>query len=240
MSILNNVSFEDIYNKVMLILIANESTLYDQYKLYSLVIDKFNVNKQDFIPPEFKCKFLITIRQLMSKDENVKVIKTNGVYQVIYNAPSDINLKNVYYSSDWIDESNLNSFIIDNKIELNYQDPESGNTISHNLLKTTDFENIKKLLEMSDLKLDIKNNDNKTPIECINNIHVASIIIDNLYKKIEKLEEKVEELVVVSKKIYNLSFYDLIKLKVLLCIDRNWHVFVIILALIIVYLIIKL
>jgi hypothetical protein len=182
----------------MIILVANEGKFYDQYKLYSLILDKFRATS-DFVPHEFKCKFFIILRSLMIKDNNIKVIKENNIYQVSYNPPKNIKPSYTNYNPAWIDSSQLNNFIInnqnklieDNKEYINYKDIESGNTIYHDVFSQSSCENVKKLLEINNLNYNIKNNLNKTPIECIKNIEVASIIINELYNKINLLENKV-------------------------------------------------
>ena len=194
MNTLEIVTFDEIYNKIMLILIANEGILYDQYKLYSLVLDKFIKNDSNYVPPEFKYKFFIIIRQLSLKDDNIKVFKQDNIYQVIYNPSRDVKPNLVSYYSEWIDGPQLNNFIINNNIDLNFQDPESGNTIYHDVLSDNNCENVKKLLETNTMNYNIKNNYNKTPIECIKNIQVAILVINDLNNKINQLEEKINNL----------------------------------------------
>jgi hypothetical protein len=194
MSLINNASFDDIYNKIMLILVANESILYNQYKLYSLVVDKFNIDESAFVPSDFKYKFFIIIRQLMLKDDNIKVIKENNIYYVIYNAPTNIKPEIVNYYPKWIDKSQFNNYIINNNIDLNYQDPESGNTIYHDILSENNCENVKKLLETNNIDYNVTNNYNKTPIECIKDMQVVTIIINDLNKKLNQLEERLKVL----------------------------------------------
>ena len=190
MNTLYNISLDNINTKIMLILVANEGKMYDQYDLYTLFISKFINNENNFVPLEFKFKFFIILRQLMLKNDNTKVIKENNIYYVIYNPPKDIKIEKVNYNPTWIDETQFNNFIINNKIDLNYQDPESGNTIFHDILSKNNYEIIKELLETNNINYNIINNNNKTPIECITDIQVASIIINDLNKKLNKIEEK--------------------------------------------------
>ena len=197
MSSLSDVTFDDIYSKIMIVLMANEGQVYDQYKLYSLVLDKFTRNESSgFVSPEFKYKFLIVMRQLMSKDDSIKVFKTNNIYQVIYNAPPETELKPscILYKDSWINNWELSGYIINNNIDFKYQDMESGNTIYHDVLSENNCENVKKLLENKQIDFTIKNNYNKTPLECINDIKVAAIIINDLHKKLTDLEEKIIKL----------------------------------------------
>jgi hypothetical protein len=209
MATLNNVTIDDIYNKIMLILIANESKVYDQYKLYSLVLDKISRGETNYVPPEFKLKFFITVRTLMSKDDNITVIKKNNIYYIAYNALGNLKLDPVGFSPYWINESELNEFIINNNLDLSYQDPESGNTIYHNILSDNKTENITKLLEINNINYNIKNNNNKTPIECIKNIEVATIIINDLNKKINSFEDRLK---LIENQTVSMYFDDRIKI----------------------------
>jgi hypothetical protein len=239
MTTLDNVTYDDIYNKIMLVLVANEGKIYDQYRLYSLILDKFSGNESGFVPPEFKYKFFITLRQLMLKDDNIKVIKENNIYQVIYNAPKDIQPENVKYSPEWINGSELNNFIINNKVDLSYQDPESGNTIYHDVLSENNCDNVKKLLETSTINYNIKNNYNKTPIECIRDVQVATIIINDLNKKLDKFNER---LVLLENKneIADCSVMNFISVKFYHFLDKNWNYIYFVFMLAVLYFMIKL
>lgn len=195
MSYLDNVTFDEIYNKIMIILLANEGVLFNQYRLYSLVLDKFiKINEQEtnFVPNEFKHKYLITLRQLAIKDTNITVTKKNNIYQVIYgNLPDDnIEIKTVTCLPQWINESEFNKFIINNNIDLNYQDPESGNTIYHNMLNGNDSDNVKQLLKTHKINYNVKNHNDKTPIECITNLGVAVTIINDLSQQLNDISQR--------------------------------------------------
>jgi hypothetical protein len=234
MTILDNVTFDDIYNKIMLVLVANEGILYNQYKLYSLILNKFTRNETYFVPPEFKYKFFVTLRQLMLKDDNIKVFKENNIYQVIYNGSKEVKPEFVNYSPEWIDKSQLNKFIINNNIDLNYQDPESGNTIYHDILSENNYENVKKLLETNNVNYNIKNNYNKTPIDCIKDIQIATVIINDLSNKINQFDEKLnqfeEKLKILENKneIVDCSIIKFIQIKAYYLFARNWIIIFII------------
>jgi len=254
MSTLENVTYDDIFNKIMLILVANEGKLYDQYKLYSLVIDKITKNEVICVPPDFKYKFFITLRQLMLKDDNIKVMKENNIYQVIYNAPKDIKLDNINYNPEWIDKSALNNFIINNttEVDINYKDPESGNTIYHEVLSEHNSENVKKLIDTLPLSskentfYNIKNNYNKTPIECIKDVQVSIIIINDLNKRINEFDNKFKilenRLKILENKneIADCSIINFINIKFYHFLKNNWANISFIFISIILYFMIKL
>ena len=104
-TILDQINYNDIFNKIMLVLLANEGILYNQYKLYSIVLDKFTNYQDSFVPMNFKYKFFIVIRELMLKDDNIQVYKENNIYHIIYNAPYNIKLEKINYIPDWIDKT---------------------------------------------------------------------------------------------------------------------------------------
>ena len=93
------------------------------------------------------------------------------------------------------------------------------------------YENIVKLIESNSIDYTIKNNHNKTPIECIKDIQVATIIINDLNKKLDKFEEKFK---ILENKITNYSTLSFIKLK----IHRN-SIFIVFILLINVYIIMQ-
>jgi len=192
---LENITHEEIFNKMMLVLCANDDVIYNQYKLYDSVLEKFNTS-HIFIPINFKYKFMIVMRQLMSSNDDIKVWKENNIYYAIYNQdiiiPKETNL---IYDTNWLTNEDLTSYIINNEIknEFNYKDPETGDTIYHTVLGGINYDLIKKIVDNNNTNnYSIKNNNNKTPIECITDIRVAILVISNLNYKIEALESKSE------------------------------------------------
>jgi hypothetical protein len=77
MSNIQDVTEEQIYDKLMIILIANEGTIFDQYKLYSKLIDKLNLSHIAAIPSTIKYKYMMVLRQMMAKSDNIKLTKEN-------------------------------------------------------------------------------------------------------------------------------------------------------------------
>jgi len=192
MSKLDNITMDEIKDKIMTILIANEGKIYNQYKLYSLVLDKFINTNSQYVPQEFKYNFFIIIRGLMEDYDNISVIKENDIYQVVYNAPKDFTHEIITYDPEWIDKTQLNIFIINNDLVTNYQDPETGNTIFHDILSNDNYENAK-LLTNNYIIGNVVNNNNKTPIESIKNIEIATLIINDLNKRLYYNDKKIEE-----------------------------------------------
>lgn len=220
MSDLINVTHDELNNKIMIILCANEGTIFDQYTLYSKVIDKFT--STSFIPPSFKYKFMLVLRNLMNTNNDVKIIKKNNVYNVVYNPPNNIELKDSYYDNMWLNTHDFNGYIIDSDLhsEFGYKDIESGDTLYHNILGGNDCITVKRLINSNSIDYNVKNNFDKTPIECINNIKVASIVISDLNLRINNLESRIKNL---ETKDYfeDCSIYNFLKLKLNRFIKKN-------------------
>jgi hypothetical protein len=190
----------------------------------------------------------------MVKDDCIKVFKENNVYQVIYNAPKDIKPEIKDYIPEWLDKTDFNYYLVNNKLDLNYQDPESGNTIYHEVLSESGFDTknygnidkVKKLIETSTNNYSIKNNDDKTPIECIKDVKVATLVINDLNNKLISLEKKLEMFEIRMKDLENkdeiadCSILNFISIKLYHLIENNWGHISLILTAIIFYLMIKL
>jgi hypothetical protein len=233
----NSITFDEIYTKIMIVLVANESKMMDQYSLYSKVIDKFNPTTLS-IHTDFKYRFMIVLRGLMSRNDDVKVSKKNNVYYVIYNAPNDLNTIQVSlnYEPSWINDNTFTNYILNNNLEteIKYIDPESGNTIYHDVLSTSNYSDVKKLLATYPTSLDCVNYYDKTPIECIKDIQIAVVIINELNKKINKLERDLnnaaKSIIVLENRDYveECSVKDFIKIKINKMIKDKFEIFFII------------
>ena len=258
-----DITFDDIYSKIMLVLVGNQGKFYNQYELYSQVLDKLSRNTNGFVSLDFKYKFFITVRNLMTKNNDIRVIKKNNVYHVVYDSSNNTEPEHTKYSPEWIDKTRLDQFIINNGVGLDYIDLETGNTIYHEILSDGNIENIKKLLETTKIDYNIKNNNNKSPIECINDINAAIIIINDLNNKLTASNEKLiifdrrlykfeqrlmvfeEELIEIENKItkYDIadcSIINFIKVKTYCFINRNWNIIYMSLSTIIFYFLVKL
>lgn len=234
---IQDISEDQIYDKLMLILIANEGTVFDQYKLYSKLIDKLNFTTIG-IPSNFKCKYLVVVRQLMSKSDNVKLIKENNVYYVVYGETISSKKNTVEHENKWLNRNEFNEYIITNKIkdQIDYCDPETGNTILHEVLKDNNLEYVKKLINDYNFNYNIKNKLNETPIECIKDINVSTVIIsdlnsriinieNNLNLKIDQLENKIKNRIdelETRNIIEEYALSDILNIKFKIFLKNNW------------------
>jgi hypothetical protein len=207
----NNITHDEINTKIMIILCANEGVVFDQYKLYSNVLDK--ISTANFVPTTFKYKFMLVLRNLMTINNNVKLIKENDVYNVVYNSDVVIPI-NTNYDSSWVNINEFNTYIVDSNLdsEFNHKDIESGNTLYHEVFSSNSYDTIKKVIRTHYVDYNVKNNFDKTPIECINDIKVASLVISDLNSRINLLETRLEKLE-LKDFLDEYSIYDFLKLK---------------------------
>ena len=210
-----DITFDEITTKIMIILNANEGKILNQYKLYELVIDKFNQNIMS-IPNEFKYKFMLVLRQLMSKFDDVEVRKESEVYYVSYNKLKDSNYLEslVQKNTMWLNKYELYDYIIKNDLddEIDYADPESGNTIIHDVLGSDDVSLAKKLIDNYYVDFDVKNINNETPIDFIKNIKISNMVVKDLNVRLSLLEQRLEKLE-NKKSIEDFTLYEILKYK---------------------------
>ena len=228
MADLSNISLNEIENTIMLVLVGNDSTVFTQYQLFDKVIDKLEI-KTNSIHNSFKSKFLIVLRNLMSSYDDVKIYRENNIYKAVY-ATDNITIKN--YSSSAGDRftpdpftiNDLNSYIIDNDMfeEFTYIDQGSGNTIYHDIVSNNNYLQIKKLIDTNKFDYTIKNLNDKTPIDYINDQRVTNLMIKTLFNKIDVLEKELDALKKkdISLYINELTLLQLAKIKLTKFYDR--------------------
>ena len=236
MSTLDNISHDDIYEKIMLILMANEGTVYSDSQMYDLVLKKLSAGM--FIPYDFKYKFMIVFRQLMSKMDDIKVIKKNQTYYAVYNYSNTLSGKELAdtiqglrpdYKSFDITNSDIANYVIKNDIksEFNYIDPENGNTIHHEVLISSNQNTVKTMIDTNKINYTVLNYNKETPIESIKDIKTTNLVLVDLNNKIISLNTKmlemdtnirlaynrIQELELKTKKDYSFSHF----------IRENWY-----------------
>jgi hypothetical protein len=85
--------------------------------------------------------------------------------------------------------NSVTRFIFDNKLRDFYDTEDfNGNTHLHNLIIGNDFEYITKYYAILSDKIDVQNNDNKTPIELITDIRISNFFLVEIIKKIKYIE----------------------------------------------------
>jgi len=253
MTDLSNVTLVEIENKIMIILVTNEGKIFTQSQLFDKVIDKFET-KSYSINNSFKSKFILVLRNLMSNYSDVKIIKENNIYKAVYNPIEKNNDKTNDKSNDKniqddnlnlnlnfdFDFNEINSYIIDNDIfdELNYVDPICGNTIYHDIISNNNYLNVNKLIETNKFNYTVKNFNNKTPIDYINDQQITNLMIKTLFNKINLLEKEIDTLKNkdISLCINELTFYQFLKIKLFTFYNKyKISIFILYIGIIIIY-----
>lgn len=201
MSNLSEISIDKIETDVMSVLYANMDKKFSQYTLfYKLLEDKYDGQYVNYIHPNFKSKFLLVVRTLMSKYDDIEVEKKHGVYYIICTSSKE-NIQEIpiYRESlenpiklEMTDMANMYDYIYDNNLNeyMNLSDPFDGNSIFHELILYNNVKQTSKLIEENKFNFEIKNNQNQTPIDLINSQEMKSLVIGEFFKKIKVLTEK--------------------------------------------------
>lgn len=203
MSNLAEISIDKIETDIMSVLYANIDKKFTQYTLFNkLLEDKYEGKYSMFVHPNFKSKFLLIIRTLMSKYDDIIVEKTTeNMYNIvclsskedkeekpfycekIFSNPIHLEKKEIADMYDYIYDNNLHEY-------MNWSDPFDGNSIFHELIFANNIKQTLRLIRENNFNFEIKNNKNQTPIDLINSPEMSNIIINEFVKKNLILTEK--------------------------------------------------
>lgn len=201
MSNLSEISIDKIETDVMSVLYANIDKKFTQYGLFNkLLVDKYEGQYSNSIYPNFKYKFLLVVRNLMSKYDDIIVEKKDDVYYILCSSSKE-NIQEIPIYSTSLDNpikleksdvSGLYDFICDNYLNeyMEWVDPFNGNTIFHELISNNNINQTSKLIKKNKFNFEIKNNNNQTPTDFINSLEMSNLIIAELNKKIMMLTKK--------------------------------------------------
>lgn len=188
---LEDITFDKLETDIMSVLYTNMDIEFSQYNLFTkLLNDKYD-GQYSYIHPSFKSKFLLILRNLMSKYDDIQVTKeANDTYFVVCTSESNAHItiiKNSYTDdllkkSDW---SETYDYIYDNNMEeyINFVDPFEANTIYHNLVLCQNIKQIQRLIDTDSFNYFIKNKNGKTPIELSESQQITSILSIGLINK---------------------------------------------------------
>ena len=183
MSNLADISYQKIEDSIMKVLINNEGSYFANNKLYSQVLNVLDLNTT-FVDRTFKYKFMLVLKSLESKYDDVTFDKTNAT--VIYGKQTTskpiIETSPVNYTLPTPLE--LAAYIIDNNL-LEYKQK----TINHELVSGNYCTHVQKIIDNDEINYLLKDNEQQTVISRINSISMSNIFLEKLYKKIALLEE---------------------------------------------------
>lgn len=240
MSNLENINYDEIENKIMMVLVQNQGKLVDYKLLFSKVIDRFNRTNTLSIHTSFKYKFLLVIKQLVSKYDDIELIKIDNISYLRFNETKISNVNEDYsnkilepeYQTEVSEpelphESSLASYIVDNDLFDHFY-INGDTTIYHDLVSGNNYIQINKLLVENKMIIHIKDKYSQTPLDYIKNQEVSNIFIKDLYKKINNLESKNKELTLILAKInkqLDVTLFELILRKIIRIIKNNLNIF---------------
>jgi hypothetical protein len=183
MSNLADISYQKIEDSIMKVLINNEGSYFANNKLYSQVLNVLDLNTT-FVDRSFKYKFMLVLKSLESKYDDVAFDTTNST--IIYGKQSTskpiVETSPVNYTLPTPLE--LAAYIIDNNL-LEYKQK----TINHELVSGNYCTYVQKLIDNDEINYLLKDNEQQTVISRINSISMSNIFLEKLYKKIAFLQE---------------------------------------------------
>ena len=199
LSDLSDVSIDDIENKIMVVLYSTMDVQFTKFSLYDkLIIDQYNITNNSFIHQNFKANYLLILRHLRSKYDDIVITDDGKIYCTFNKDEKETEKVEEYVSKEIIGEFdvNLSKYIIDNAIEkeFEYVDPFNGNTIYHDLVLSNNFDSIKKMIDREHFEYFVFNKNNKTPLELSTNPLITNIIVNGVYAKILKDNKKYNDL----------------------------------------------
>ena len=237
MTDLIDTSIDNIETNIMSILYSNIDIKFSQFSLFNkLLNDKYDISSSNFIHPNFKAKYLLVLRNLMSKYDDIVITKENKNYYILCASDKEKADKCAEYVLNMNDmndiEINVSKYIVDNDIEkeFKYVDPYDGNTIYHDLVLSNNVDTIEKMIKDDIFNYFVFNKKNKTPLELSNNPLMTNIIVMGIYNKILKENERYNNIssqfnYSLSKEarvktIENSSIIDIIKIK----LKQNYNI----------------
>ena len=246
-------SIDNIETNIMSILYANMDVKFTQFSLFNkLLIDKYDIENTKIIHQNFKAKYLLVIRNLMSKYDDILITKNDKIYSILCVSSKEKTetCAEYIYNNDYLikeDDINLSKYIVENDImnEFKYIDPCDGNTIYHDLVLSDNLEIVEKMITDGTFNFFVFNKRNQTPLELSTNKLISNIIVMGIYNKIVRDNEKYMVLssyieILESDKnrvenIENASIFEIIKIKSKKMYYDNKKYFNIFLLLFIIY-----
>lgn len=223
MSTINNlqdISIDKIETDIMSVLYANTDTKFSQYTLFNKILeDKYDGQYSSQIHSNFKTRFLLVLRNLMSKYDDIKVTKDNEVYWVVcvsesignttYTKPVkfvrwDKEIKKPI-SLDSNDFAQMYNYLYEfNQTDfVNWSDPWNGNTIYHELVIFQNKSLIEKLLLDGKFNFVVKNNHGKTPLEVSKNTEISNLLGVHLILELNRITDRIKFIEEHNKREFN-------------------------------------
>jgi hypothetical protein len=204
---LQDVPIDKIETNIMSVLYANIDIKFSQYTLFNKVLeDKYDGQYSSQIHSNFKTRFLLVLRNLMSKYDDIKVFKEDEKFWIVCVLTTDINtIKPIEFQTwdnpikqpvtfDITDYAHMYNYVYDNNPTdfMNWSDPWDGNTIFHELVLSSNKSLIEKLLLQDKFNFMVKNTHGKTPIEMPTSQEINGILSMYLLQKVIFMNERLK------------------------------------------------
>ena len=153
--------------------------IHDQYGIYNKLIEA----KEDM---DIKSEFLFKLNNLNKYDKNVCVVKKDKIYYLQYDKEEikDEEIKECQfeYQEQFIKQSKVYKYIINNNLEKEYVDLETGNTVYHDIVIGNHYKIITKLISQGKMNFLIENKEGRTPLSYVEDIRIMAMITEQLLK----------------------------------------------------------
>ena len=202
---LQDVTIDKIETDIMSVLYANLDIKFSQYALFNKVLeDKYDGQYSSQIHSNFKSRFLLVLRNLMSKYDDIKVSKDNEIFWVVCVSVSETETQTPIEFTNWdnpikqpisldrTDYVHMYNYVYDTNPTdfINWSDRWDGNTIFHELVLSQNKHLIEKLLLEDKFNFVVKNNHGKTPLEIQTSQEITDMLSKNLLEKLIFMNEK--------------------------------------------------
>lgn len=218
---LDNVQMDKIETDIMTVLHANQNIKFTQYSLFNKVLESIYYGQYYHeVHFYFKSKFLFVLKYLENKYNDIIVKEDHDTTFIIclseldpklnysnfpmyvenFSKPVSLNLKNQSQMFNYLYLNNPKEF-------ENWIDIKEGNTIYHELVKSSNIFLIKELIKLNKFDFCAKNFKGNTPFDiCMNqekvNYEIANILYMELFNKFEEIRKINKYLEEYKNKIY--------------------------------------
>lgn len=218
MESLSNISIDKIETNVMSVLYSNLDIEFTKNSLFNLLLEeKYSNLYSNYIHPNFKSKFLLVIKNLSLKYDNIKIKEENNTFTIKcesndeyqeykQNKMEPLFIKNVI-NLDNSDILEMQNYIFENNLTeyIEYTNPLTGNSIYHEMVLMTNNNLIKKLIDEDMFNYWIENNNKQKPFELSNSLIISNIINNGLHKNFIKMFDEINEQISLLKNKTNLN-----------------------------------
>jgi ankyrin repeat protein len=192
----------EIETQIMIFLSKEPNKYYSLQEIHSILYDKLQ-SSNIIEKKNLKENLFVVIRTLSNLyDNSISVINENGILKYAFNIGNNLSEKIMYddtcinniSDNNISNEYSITKFIIDNDIQdfISKQD-FNGNTPLHIVIKNSDIERFKILLEKK-VSLFLLNNNNESPIDLIRDFKISNILISRLIESNNQNQNEIKNI----------------------------------------------